>query len=56
VAALSDAERASIARDIVSSIIDLEQRGLISAHEAERARGAELAALALRMPRGAKRK
>jgi hypothetical protein len=56
VAALSDAERASIARDIVSSIIDLEQRGLISAHEAERARGAELGALALRMPRGAKRK
>jgi hypothetical protein len=55
VAALSDHERASIMNDIESTIDDLEHRGLISAQEAERARGAELGALALRMPRAGKR-
>jgi hypothetical protein len=52
VAQLTEADRAAIRDDIESAIDDLERRGLISAAEADRARGAELGALALRMPRG----
>ena len=51
VAQLSETERSAIARDLESAISDLERRGLISAAEAERARGTELGGLALRMPR-----
>ena len=50
IAQLSEGEQAAVKRDIDVSIGDLERRGLISGAEADRARGAELGALALRMP------
>lgn len=51
VALLSEPEQAAVRGDIESAVRDLERRGLISAAEAARARGAELGGLALRMPR-----
>ena len=48
---LADAERTAIELDLEAAIGDLERRGLISDVEADRARVAELGALALRMPR-----
>lgn len=49
VARLSDAERAALRLDIDAAINELAHRGVITEAEAERARDAELGALALRM-------
>lgn len=49
VAALPDAERVEIRADVDASIAHLEQRGLITAAEADRARGVELGGLGMLM-------
>jgi MFS family permease len=51
VAALPEAEREAIRADVDASIANLERRGLITAVEAERARGVELGGLGLLLKR-----
>ncbi|AWB90016.1 hypothetical protein C2138_11105 [Salinibacterium hongtaonis] len=46
---LAETDRLAIKRDLDAAVSDLEQRGLITAADAERARGTELGGLALRM-------
>ncbi|MGL4172972.1 MAG: hypothetical protein ACRCTR_02700 [Actinomycetota bacterium] len=49
VARLSEGQRALIRDDLVTAIVDLERRGVITADEATAARGAELGLLPVRM-------
>ncbi|PWB97479.1 hypothetical protein DF220_06275 [Salinibacterium hongtaonis] len=46
---LAETDRLAIKRDLDAAVSDLEQRGLVTAADAERARGTELGGLALRM-------